>query len=53
MKKIVITGGSGFIGGHIVEFLLTKNFKVDVIDLWESPEIKDFKKNIIRLNSIN
>ncbi len=55
MKKIVITGGSGFIGGHIVEFLLKKNFKVDVIDLWESPEIKSFKKkyNSIKFHKLN
>ena len=44
MKKIVITGGSGFIGGHIVEFLLNKKFNVDVIDLWESLKSKVLKK---------
>ena len=55
MKKIVITGGSGFIGGHIVEFLLNKKFNVDVIDLWESPEIKSFKKkyNSIKFHKFN
>ena len=55
MKKIVITGGSGFIGGHIVEFLLKKKFKVDVVDLWESPEIKSLKKkyNSIKFHKLN
>ena len=33
MKKItVVTGGAGFIGSHMVDLLLSKNYKVHVID---------------------
>lgn len=32
MKKILITGGSGFIGSHLSEFLLSKNYKPIIFD---------------------
>ena len=32
MKKILITGGCGFIGSHLTEFFLSKKIKVFVID---------------------
>jgi UDP-glucose 4-epimerase len=32
MKKILVTGGTGYIGAHTVVELLNKNFKVDIID---------------------
>jgi UDP-glucose 4-epimerase len=44
MKKILITGGSGFIGSHIVEELLNRNNIVTVVDLWERPELTDISK---------
>ena len=33
MKKILITGGSGFIGCNLVEYLLTKNYDVLNLDI--------------------
>jgi UDP-glucose 4-epimerase len=32
MKRVVVTGGAGFIGSHVVDLLLNSNFKVVVID---------------------
>ncbi len=31
-EKIVVTGGAGFIGSHIVEMLVEKDFDVTVYD---------------------
>ena len=32
-KKILVTGGGGFIGGHLVNFYQKKSFKVYSVDL--------------------
>ena len=32
MKKVLVTGGSGFIGAHLVQKLLINNYKVMVVD---------------------
>ncbi|MBA1338424.1 MAG: UDP-glucose 4-epimerase [Pelagibacterales bacterium] len=32
MKAILVTGGAGYIGSHIIELLLKKSFKVVIID---------------------
>jgi len=31
-KHIIVTGGAGFIGSHVVERLLKENYKVSIID---------------------
>lgn len=33
MQKIIVTGGAGFIGRHLVKSLLEKNYEVHVIDI--------------------
>ncbi len=41
-KNVLITGGSGFIGSHVVDALVKKKYKVTVLDL-NSPKRKDVK----------
>ena len=40
-KKIVVTGGCGFIGSHLVEALLNKNAQVVIIDNLSSGEFRN------------
>jgi dTDP-glucose 4,6-dehydratase len=59
MKKILITGGSGFIGTNLVFYLVKKNyiiFNIDKISKESSPEkFKKIKKNYFfyKLNLLN
>ena len=48
MKNVIVTGGCGFIGSHLTEFLITKGFKVYIIDNLFSGK----KENIIKSKNI-
>tara|TARA_Y100000590_G_C15516740_1_gene937656 strand:- start:105 stop:962 length:858 start_codon:yes stop_codon:yes gene_type:complete len=41
-KNVLITGGSGFIGSHVVDALIKNNYKVTILDLI-NPKRKDVK----------
>jgi UDP-glucose 4-epimerase len=45
-KRVVVTGGAGFIGSHLVEVLLKKGYNVDVVDTFVGGKREDriFKK---------
>ena len=46
MKKIFVTGGTGFIGSHLVNFL-SKDYKVIILDKFIYPnKIKKLNKNM-------
>ena len=42
--KIIITGGAGFIGLHLIEKLLMLNFELLVIDNFSTSNQNDLKK---------
>lgn len=53
MTKYIITGGAGFIGSHLVEYLVKKRKKVVVLDNLSTGRIenlKNFKKKIKFVN---
>ena len=53
MKKILVTGGAGFIGSHTCLLLLVNNFKVVVIDSFQNSSIKALENIKILSNKTN
>ncbi|MDP2278274.1 MAG: NAD-dependent epimerase/dehydratase family protein [Nitrospirota bacterium] len=60
MKKVLVTGGCGFIGSHVVDSLILKGYEVAIIDnlslgkyYWDSNEKKPrlFKTDILDLKA--
>lgn len=51
-KKVLITGGAGFIGSHVVEKLVTKGAKVTVLDNLENGTIKNLENVIKKIRFI-
>lgn len=48
--KILVTGGAGFIGSHIVDFLLINNYKVRVLDNLSTGKIQNIQNNLCNEN---
>jgi len=46
MKRAIVTGGAGFIGSHMVRYLLSKNVEVLVIDDLSSGTLDNLPDNI-------
>ncbi len=44
MKKVLVTGGAGFIGSHLVDKLIEKKYKVAIIDDFSGGSIKNCNK---------
>ena len=55
MKKVLITGGCGYIGSHTAVVLLEKGFEVIIVDsnINSSPRVIEKIKNLFKFKSIN
>ena len=45
-KKVLITGGAGFIGLNLIKFLINKNWKINVLDNLSNSNLKNLPQNI-------
>ena len=46
MKKILVTGGAGFIGSHLVEYLSRRNMVYVIDTLLHKNKLQNYNKNI-------
>lgn len=51
--KAVVTGGAGFIGSHMVDLLVSKNFEVLVIDNLANGRLENIKHHQDKISFIN
>ena len=51
--NILVTGGAGFIGSHLVEFLLSKKHKVVVVDNLSTGRLENLNQFISQITFIN
>lgn len=52
-KKILVTGGAGFIGSHIVDKLVDQGAKITVIDNLSTGNIKNIEPHLDKIEFIN
>lgn len=52
MKKILITGGIGFVGRHLTKALLAKNYQITILDNLYRWNLKDIAKTRIDIKKI-
>ena len=52
MIKYIVTGGAGFIGSHLVEYLVKRKKKVVVLDNLSTGRIENIKKNLSQIKFI-
>lgn len=50
-KKILVTGGAGFVGGHFCELALEKGYDVVIIDIFNN-ETSDEQQKTVNINHI-
>ncbi|TGB02731.1 NAD-dependent epimerase/dehydratase family protein [Halobacillus salinus] len=48
MKKVLITGGAGFIGSHLGTYFADKGYQVELVDNWARGVEDDFIKRLIQ-----
>ena len=47
MEKVIVFGGSGFIGSHVADYLTNEGYDVTIFDIIKSPYIRKEQKMII------
>ena len=52
-KRIVVTGGAGFIGSHLVEKLIDLKYKVVVIDNLSNGKLENLRKVANKIKFVN